>query len=373
MIFLVDLSHPDLFHADLFTKLQGTFYMLVEGPASAARVERIKNAFPDLSLGTVKVVFVKSFAPSTIRKFAVDKCEHPDLIVDLRPSEWMLHTHLFPPSVSREVIRSTPHNYELRDRILKMILDTMCAIIGGVRIRPDDFPVLAHIQNKFGEFLDIGELEGDGVEDFDPYKHSVYCKPRDHIWARMDPSGTFRWPIHTELLKTIRTVLDRISFEDLSHLAEHEELVQSNYSASTEVMPDDDVLPMEIREFVCSRAQMNGAFMCMANELSPEFSWVDRVTNGFPEPAPIDLLIETRTDPSVQIDVLVESFEQIAPGGIVFFKRPDTSLTVMLSTWNTPVPLGSLHGNLSRVFKTFARFHACTDGSLWIQKQDCEN
>lgn len=369
MIYLVDLSQPDLFNGHLFTRLQGTFYILVEGPASPARVEQIKSAFPDLSLGTVKVVFVKSFSPSIIQKFAFDKCEHPDRVVDLRPTEWMAHTHLFPPSVSREVIRSTPYNYELRDVLLRMILDCMCAILGGIRICPDTFPVLAHIQSKFVEHLELGD---DFVEDFDPFKHSVYCKPREHIWARMDPSGEFRWPMPAARIETMRTVLDRISFQELLHLADSEELIEVAYpaAASSQAIPnDEDVFPVGIRKFVCTRTNAKQAFMCLSNEACPEFDWVESVTAGFFEPTPIDLLIETRTDPRAQVGVLVECFKQIAPGGIVYFKRPDVTLTVILSTWNTPVPLGSLHGNLAHVFENFSHFHVDTNGSLWIQKR----
>ncbi len=364
MIFLVDLSQPDLFHKELFPVLAGTFYVLVEGPASAARVEQVKSVFPDLSLGTVKVVFVKSFAKSTIGKFAVDKCEHPDNVVDLRPTEWMLHTHLFPPSVSREVIRSTPFNPELRDLILKMILDTMCAVLGGIGIPPNEFPVLAHIQEKFAEFLEIGnEFE----ESFDPYKHSVFCKPHEHVWARLDPSGKFRWPVLQKRLEQIRHVVDRISFEDLTHLADHEELVSINYSSVPNLPPSVDLPVEEIREFVCSRSQANESFSCLCNEDGS--NWAKEVTTGFPESSMIDLLIETRTNPCTQVAILNEFFDKLAPGGIVYIRHPDISLTVMLSTWSTPVPLGSLYGNLQGVFENFAHFHLCTDGSLLIQKR----
>jgi hypothetical protein len=369
MIFLVDLSQPDLFHGDLFPVLTGTFYILVEGRPSSAKVEQIKSAFPDLSLGTVKVVFVKSFAEHTLDKFAYDKGEHPRSIVDLRPTEWMLHTHLFPPSVSRAVIRSIPYSLVYKDLILKMILDTMCAIINGVRISADEFPVLAHIQDKFGEYLEIGD-EFD--ENFDPYKHSVYCKPREHIWARMDSSGKFRWPIETSQVKIIKKVIDHISFEDLLHLADHEELVSTTYTTSpTPIFPKDDVLPEEIRAFVCSYAQTNEAFFCMTNdEDSLEFAWVKTcVTPGFVISSAIPLLIETRSDPRAQVSILSEYFEQIAPGGFVYFKHPDVGLTVMLSTWSTTVPVGSLYGNLSHVFENFAQFQVCQDGSLWIQKR----
>lgn len=363
MIFLVDLSQPDLLS---FPVLAGTFYILVEGPASPARVERIKSVFPDLSLGTVKVVFVKSFTKMTIEKFACDKCEHPAHVVDLRPTEWMMHSHLFPTSVSREIIRSTPFNPELRDLVLKMILDCMCAIIGGIRISKDELPVLAHIQDKFGEFLEIGD---DFEENFNPYKHSVYCKPREHLWTRMDPSGTFRWPVPSKQLSQLTRIIDRISFEDLTHLADHEELVSVTYTHHQENI-NDDVLPVDIREFVCSRAQTNGTFSCFpTNEGTPEFDWVNDVTAGFPPSNLIDLIIETRTDPRVQVGILAEFFDKVSPGGLVYFKHPDMGMTVMLSTWSTPVPLGSLHGNLSHVFENFAQFRACADGSIWVQKR----
>ena len=365
MIFLVDLSQPDLFHKELFPVLGGTFYILVEGPASPTRVEQIKSVFPDLSLGTVKVVFVKSFTKTTIGKFACDKCEHPDDVVDLRPTEWMMHSHLFPPTVSREIIRSTPFNPELRDVILKMILDCMCAIINGIRIFNDEFPVLAHIQDKFAEFLDI---DNECYEKFDPRKHSIFCKPREHVWARMDSSGGFRWPVQS---KQLEKIIDRISFEDLTHLADHEELTSATYASSPlEETIDDDVLPVDIREFVCSRTQTNGTFSCFpSNESTPEFDWVKNVTNFFSESKLIDLIIETRTDPRVQVGTLAEFFERVSPGGLVYFKHPDMALTVMLSTWSTPVPLGSLHGNLLRVFENFAQFRACADGSIWVQKR----
>lgn len=367
MIFLVDLSQPDLFHKELFPVLGGTFYILVEGPASPARVAQIKNVFPDLSLGTVKVVFVKSFTKTTIGKFACDKCEHPDNVVDLRPTEWMLHTHLFPPSVSREVIRSTPFNPEHRDAILKMILDCMCAIIGGIRISSDEFPVLAHIQDKFGEFLEIGD---EFVEDFNAYKHSVFCKPREHVWTRMDPSGTFRWPVQSKQLSQLKQIIDRISFEDLIHLADHEELVSATYTTTPpEKSINDNVLPVDIREFVCSRTQTNGSFLCFPSNEGPEIDWVKDVTIYFPESNLIDLIIETRTDPRVQVGILDEFFEKVSSGGLVYFKHPDMALTVMLSTWSTPVPLGSLYGNLSHVFENFAQFRACADGSIWVQKR----
>lgn len=363
MIFLVDLSQPDLFHKELFPVLGGTFYILVEGPASPTRVEQIKSVFPDLSLGTVKVVFVKSFTKTTIGKFACDKYEHPDNVVDLRPTEWMLHSHLFPSTVSREIIRSTPFNPELRDLVLKMILDCMCAILNGIRISKDEFPVLAHIQDKFAEFLEIGN---DFVEDFNPYKHSVYCKPREHVWARMDSSGTFRWPVRS---KQLEKIIDRIAFEDLTHLADHEELTSATYTHHQENI-NDDVLPVDIREFVCSRTQTNGTFSCFpSNEGTPEFDWVKDVTDFFPESKLIDLIIETGTDPRVQVGILAEFFERMSSGGLVYFKHPDMALTVMLSTWSTPVPLGSLYGNLSHVFENFAQFRACADGSIWVQKR----
>lgn len=375
MIFLVDLSassHSDLFHRDLFPTLAGTFYVLVEGPASPARVERVKSVFPDLTLGTLKVVFVKSFAKSTIQKFAIDKCE--DTIVDLRPTEWMLHTHLVPPSVSREVIRSTPFNPELRDVILKMILDTMCAIINGVSISPDEFPVLAQIQDKFAEFLDI---DNECYENFEPHRHAIFCKPHEHVRTRTDPSGRFRWPVNTKHLELFRKAIDQVSFQDLTDLTDHEELLSVTYpsvSVSTdhtnEEEEDQQQLPVELREFVCTRTQSLGAFACVANcDASPEMEWVIDVTNGFGTSEQIDLVIETRTDPSAQIGTLYELFPNVSPGGYVYIKHPDMALTVMLSTWSTPVPLGSLHGPLAHVFENFSHFHASSNGSLWIQKR----
>lgn len=363
-IFLVDPTTPELFHADLFPPLQGDFYVLVQGAPSVGRVELVKSMFPDLSLGNLKVVFVKEFSRAMIQKFAFQKVEHPDNVVDLRPTELMRHTHLIPPHVSRTIIRATPFNTYERELVPKMILDTITFLVQGLTIS-DEYPILKAIQNKFEEQLSI---EMDPVGDFDPYKHSKWCKPDEHIRARTDPDGEFAWPLNTKRVQTILHALDTINFEDLADLADHDEINVDIANEVVDVSSDAKLLlPVDVRKFVSDRANTNQQFRTGSIQTCPEAEFVKVLTGSLEDiNGKIDLFIEPRTEIQTQIDVLQEIFPTLAPGGMMYFTNPDMQLTVMLSTWNTSVPLGSLYGHLGGAFEQFGSFCMFTNGAVGV-------
>lgn len=371
-IFLVDPTTPELFHADLFPPLQGDFYVLVQGAPSVGRVELVKSMFPDfgnMSLGNLKVVFVKEFSRALIQKFAFQKVEHPDNVVDFRPTELMRHLHLIPPHVSRAIIRATPFNMYERELVPKMILDTITFLVQGLTIS-DKYPILKAIQNKFEEQLQI-EMD-DPVGDFDPYKHSKWCKPEEHIRVRADPDGEFAWPLNTKRVQTILHALDTINFEDLIDLADHDEItieLKENEEATThEPEPEPKLLlPTDVRKFIAGRANTNQRFRTATIQMCPEAEFAQNLTGSLEDTnGPIDFFIEPRTEIQTQISLLQDIFPTMAPGGMMYFANPDMQLTIMLSTWNTSVPLGSLYGHLGGAFEQFGSFCVFTNGAVGV-------
>jgi hypothetical protein len=362
-IFLVDPTTPELFHADLFPPLRGDFYVLIQGSPSVGRVETVKSMFPDLSLGNLKVVFVKDFSRAIIEKFAFQKVEHPDNVVDFRPTELMRHTHLIPPHVSRSIIRTTPFNKYERELIPKMILDTITFLAQGLVI-PDEYIVLKAIQKKFEEQL---QIEMDPVGDFDPHQHSKWCKPDEHIRARTDPDGGFVWPVNTKRTQTILDALDKINFEDLVDLADHEEINVDVTCSSCSPDEPELLLPTDVRKFISDRANTNQRFRTATIQMCPEAEFAKTLTGSLEDTnGPIDLFIESRTEIQAQISLLQDIFPTTAPGGMLYFTNPDMQLTVMLSTWNTTVPLGSLYGHLGDAYGQFGSFCVFSNGAIGV-------
>lgn len=368
MIFLADPTCPELFHRDLFPALKGDFYILVQGPASLSRVEQIKGMFAGEPC-VPKIVFVKEFTREIINKFAFQKAEHPDNVADVRPTALMHHTHLIPPHVSRAIIRATVFDPNVRELIPKMILDTITFLVQGLTIS-DEYVVLKKIQSKFEEQLLI-ELEP--VGDLDVNRHCKWSKPEDHIRVRTDPSGEFAWPVECKFIQKITNVLERIPFEDLANLADHDEInvdIVVEEENAYESPPIMLFLPIEVRRFVATRADTNQRFRTEAIQTCPEVD-LARTISGTLEctDGPIDLFVESRTDPVTQIKVLQDIFPSVAPGGIVFLTNPSVEITVMLSTWTTNLPLGSLHGHLGGAFDAFDSFHVFPNGAIQIRRK----
>ncbi len=372
-IFLVDPTTPELFQPDLFPPLRGDFYILVQGAPSVSRVELIKSMFPDLSLGNVKVVFVKDFSRAIIEKFAFQKVEHPDNVVDFRPTELMRHTHLIPPHVSRAIIRATPFNPYERELVPKMILDTITALVQGLTIS-NDYVILKAIQKKFEEHLAI---ELDPVGEFDPDRHSKWSRTEEHILRRFDPDGRFEWPMNTKRVQTILSALDKIDFEDLINLTDHEEInnIQENEVSTLDPSLDPDfistaILPADVRKFISDRANSNQRFRTGTIQTCPEAEFAKTLTGSLEHTdGAIDLFIEPRTDIQIQVSVLQEVFPTIVPEGMMYFPNPDMGLTVMLSTWNTTMPLGSLHGHLGPTFEQFGHFRVFSNNAIAVYRK----
>jgi hypothetical protein len=369
-IFLVDPSTPELFQPDLFPPLQGDFYVLIQGAPSVAHVALVKGMFPDLTRGNLKVVFVKDFSRAIIEKFASKVIEHPSNIVDLRPTELMRHTHLVPPHVSRAIIRATPFNSYERELVPKMILDTITFLVQGLTIQ-GDYVILKAIQKKFEEHLTI---ELDPVGEFDPRKHSKWSKPEEHIQARIDPDGGFAWPVNSKRVQTILSALDRIDFEELVDLANHDEInmdIQENSIPEEDPGMDHGILPVGVRKFISDRANTNQRFRTGMIQTCPEAEFAKALTGSLEHTnGAIDLFIEPRTDIQTQISVLQEVFPTLTSGGMMYFINPAMELTVMLSTWSTTVPLGSLHGHLDAAFEQFGRFCVFPNNAVGIVRKE---
>lgn len=368
MIFLVDPTCPELFQRDLFQKsLRGDFYIMVQGPASPTRVEQIKSMFASEPC-TPKVVFVKEFTRELINKFAFQKAEHPDNIADMRPTALMRHTHLLPPHVSRVIIRSTPFDVNVRELIPKLILDTITFLVQGLTIS-DEYVLLKKIQNKFEEELLI---ELDPVGELDTAVHCRWSKPEDHIRVRTDPSGEFTWPVDRKTIEKVSDVLDRISFGDLVHLADHDEINVEAVDASgyNESAPALVLLPTEVRRFIATRADTNQSFRTETVQTCPEVNFARDISGTLERPdGPVDLFIEARTDVRIQVAVLQEIFPTLAAGGMIYLSNPGMEITVMLSTWNTSMPLGSLYGNLGAAFDAFDSFKVYEDGTVGVYRK----
>jgi hypothetical protein len=364
MIFITDPNAADLFHIDLFPELRpdDTFYVLVEGPVSPTRIEQIKSMFTTPT--SVKVVFVKEFSDASIERFAKQKGD--TTVVDLRPSEIMKQTHLLPPHISRAILRETS-DPRTRAVIPRMILETITALVHGLKIS-DEFVVLREIQKRFEEHLEI-ELDSDSAP-FDPHIHSRWCSPTDHVRILTDSDGVV-WPYDTRFAQNAHSVISKLDFGELTFLAEHAEIeAEYNSRPGTDDTVDVSIVPVDVRKFIATRASANRRFKSAAIQTCPEFELVRKMTDSLENEGPLDIFVEPRADISVQTFVLQEIFtEYMSPGGMMYFTNPDYQLTVMLSTWNTPVPLGSLYGNLGDVFRKFGSFHLFENGAIAVTRR----
>jgi hypothetical protein len=183
--------------------------------------------------------------------------------------------------------------------------------------------------------------------------------------------------MNTKRLQKVLSVLDYINFEDLIDLADHEEItnIQENEVSTLDPSLDPDfistaILPADVRKFISDRANSNQRFRTGTIQTCPEAEFAKALTGSLEHTdGAIDLFIEPRTDIQIQVSVLQEVFPTIVPEGMMYFPNPDMGLTVMLSTWNTSMPLGSLHGHLGPTFEQFGHFRVFSNNAIAVYRK----